>query len=148
MITVKEISAEDTYRLRHKSLSQNQSMREYHYQGDHLDTTFHLGAFENQKIAGIASFYMETTNAIHSHKQFRLRGLEIPDQDQSLRIATTLLHKANRILYHGNVEYIWCIVKTAARPFYERMGFSPAGETFEIDPSGSQVILYKEVEKP
>ncbi|MFG6114422.1 GNAT family N-acetyltransferase [Halobacillus sp. MO56] len=148
MITVKEISAEDTYRIRNKSLSQNQSIEKCHYHGDHLDTTFHLGAFENQKLEGIASFYMEATDAIHSQKQFRLRGLEVPNQDQSLRIATTLLHKANRILYHGNVEYIWCIAETAAQPFYERIGFSSIGETFETDPSGSQVILYKEVEKP
>lgn len=148
MITVKEISAEDTYRLRHKVLFPNQTIEECQYPEDHRDNSFHLGAFENKKLAGIASFYMEATDAIHSHKQFRIRDLAVDDSDQGLRIGTTLLHKANRILYHGNVEYIWCIAKTTAQAFYERIGFLPAGGTFEVEPNGRHVVLYKRIERP
>nr|WP_275576989.1 GNAT family N-acetyltransferase [Thalassobacillus pellis] len=113
-----------------------------------MDTTFHLGAFENRKLTGVASFYMEGTDAIHSHKQLRMRGMAVDEPDQDLRIGTTVLHKANRILYHGNAEYLWCHAKTSAQPFYERIGFSQIGDAFATKTNDAYVILYKKIEKP
>ncbi|WP_051353120.1 GNAT family N-acetyltransferase [Thalassobacillus devorans] len=148
MITVKEITAEDTYKLRQKEQRNSQNIEDLPYQGDQHETTFHLGAFENGKLAGVASFYMETTDAIPSHKQIRIKGLAVEDPDQELRIGTTLLHKANRILYHGNVEFLWCMAPAKAQAYYERMGFSSAGESCANDLNGTLFVLYKAIEKP
>ncbi|GGC78154.1 N-acetyltransferase [Thalassobacillus devorans] len=140
MINVREIPVEDTYELRGKRSDQPADAPQY--PGDVEEFTFHLGAFENRELTGIASFYMEATPAVASRKQIRLRGMAFDDPAQDLRVATTILHKANRILYHGNVEYLWCEEPKEAQAFYERIGFVPAEETTQ------GIIFHKKIVKP
>ncbi|WP_085507446.1 hypothetical protein [Thalassobacillus devorans] len=140
MINVREIPVKDTYELRSKRPELAADAPQY--PGDDEEFTFHLGAFENRELTGISSFYMEATDAVSSPKQIRLRGMAFDDPDQALRVATTLLHKANRILYHGNAEYLWCEEPKEVQAFYERIGFIPAEETTH------GIIFYKKIVKP
>ncbi|WP_181349957.1 GNAT family N-acetyltransferase [Thalassobacillus sp. CUG 92003] len=148
MIKVRAIDPKDTHKLRQLVLRPNQTIEACEYPGDESPSTFHLGAFENNELIGIASFYFETSDAVEKGNQYRIRGMAIHPDHRGLRIGTTLIHKANRVLFKEGVDYMWCNARTSALAFYERIGFQQASDVFEIEPIGPHVILYKPVEQP
>ena len=59
---VKQIDPKDTYPVRHAVLRQGLPIETCAFEGDSDELTFHLGAFVNDKLASVASFYFKTNN--------------------------------------------------------------------------------------
>ena len=56
---VLRINASDTYDIRYKMLREGRPKEEVHFENDDDDQTFHLGAFYDNKLVSVASFYFE-----------------------------------------------------------------------------------------
>ena len=60
MVTIKLIHSKDTYSIRHKVLRPNQTINDCKYDSDEDENAFHLGAFKDDQLIGIGSFYLES----------------------------------------------------------------------------------------
>ncbi len=73
MIKIKNISTQDTYEIRLIVLRKNIDLP-YKFEGDNDKDTFHLGAFYQNELVGIATF-MKNTIYSELEEQYQLRGM-------------------------------------------------------------------------
>ncbi|WP_064093191.1 GNAT family N-acetyltransferase [Rossellomorea aquimaris] len=146
MITVKFISAEDTYSIRHKILRPNQEVDDCIYPEDSKESTFHVGAYKEHKLVGIASFYKENHSDIKVENTYRLRGMATDSKHRGQGIGTAVIHFSEEYLKRKGVKSWWCNARTTASPYYEKLGLIQIGEVFTILSIGPHVMMYKKLE--
>lgn len=141
--SVKEISAKDTYSVRHPILRARKPLNTCTFSGDDLETTIHIGIFNKNTVIGVASF-MKTSNDLFTEKmQYQLRGMAILQEFQGKGLGKLLLEYGEHLLKERNIEFIWCNARIVAVNFYKRNGYNITGDPFEIDEIGTHYKMYK-----
>lgn len=140
---IKEIDANSTYQLRHKILRPNQTIDDCKYPLDLEDETIHLGAFINDKIISIASFFFEKNENFKAQKQYRLRGMATLPSHRNQKAGSSLVKKAEEIMIKNNIDLWWCNARTTVSDYYAKLGLEILGDVFDIDPIGPHVLMYK-----
>ncbi len=117
------------------------------FQGDDDELTFHLGAFVDNKLASVASFYFEnhpSFAAEHPH-QYRLRGMATLPEFQGQGQSSALLRTAFPLIKQNQCSLLWCNAREAAEGFYKKVGFHGHGEIFEIPLIGPHRLMSIEI---
>ena len=143
MIQIKEISAEETFPIRLEVLRKNIPLP-YEFNGDFEDETFHLGAFENDKLIAVSS-YMRANNTSFEGNQYQLRGMATLTEFQGFGAGKLMLKQAFAILREKDTHILWCNARIAAVEFYKKQGFNTYGEKFEISYVGDHYVMLKEI---
>lgn len=143
---VKQIDAKDTYDIRLKILRPNSTIEQCQYPGDTDDLTFHLGAYKDDKLVSVASFYMDNHPKIEADYQFRLRGMATLNDFRGEGMSSALLRTAFPLIKKNHVNTIWCNARTSAIGFYEKVGFETIGGEFDIEGIGPHVLMVKNLE--
>lgn len=141
---VKRIGPEDTYNIRNLVLRAGLPVTTCHFPGDHDELTFHLGAFIDNKLVSVASFYFENHTQFekeHPH-QFRLRGMATLPEYQGQGLSSQLLKTAIPIIKQNFCSFLWCNARKNAEGFYQKVGFEAVGEYFEIEGVGTHRLMY------
>lgn len=141
MKTIKKISAESTYFIRREILRDGMNVS-VSFEGDTDENTFHLGAFYNEELVGIATF-MENTCDVLIGKQYQLRGMATLPKVRGLGFGSELLIKAVEVLRQKQVTHLWCNARKIAVPFYEKNGFEVMSDFFEIPEVGTHCKMGK-----
>lgn len=144
-VEIKEIEATETYLVRHSILRPHQDLATCVYPGDEEPTTFHLGAFKEDKLIGIASFYQEKNPDFLQESQYKLRGMATSPDYRGMNIGKKLIIEAEAILKERQVDLWWCNARMVAIGFYEKLGLSVHGEIFEIEPIGLHKVMFREL---
>jgi len=149
-IIIKEINALETYGVRHPVLRAGRPLEDCALTDDDLETTFHLGAFENNRHVGVATFLKssagESPIKIDAAKTYyQLRGMGVIPDQQGKGIGKLLLNKGIDKLKAENIEVLWFNARVAAVPFYERLGFVKTGEPFEVGTIGIHYKMYRKL---
>ncbi|WP_232324896.1 GNAT family N-acetyltransferase [Halobacillus mangrovi] len=144
---VKKIDAEDTLSMRHGILRANQPKEASQYPKDLEQNTFHLGAFHDNTLVSIASFFDEKTDKIETESQYRLRGMATLPEWRGKGAGSLIIKEAETILQQRDVDVLWCNARTSAAGYYDRLNFKQVGEVFDLPPIGPHVISYKKIEK-
>ncbi len=139
---VKFIKALDTWPIRHTVLRPNQTLEDCDYPNDRNPDSFHLGAYEGDKLISIASFYAERNEKIVAWKQFRLRGMATLPEYERNGVGNRVLRFGMEHLQSNMADVLWCNARMSAAPFYEKMGFGAFEDTFEIEGIGPHKLLY------
>ena len=147
MITVKFISAEDTYTIRHKILRPNQGIEDCKYLEDSTESTFHVGAFKNYDLVGIASFYKENHSNLTEDNIYRLRGMATLLEHRGKGVGKALIQFSEEYLNRIGVKSWWCNARTTAFPYYEKLGLKQVGKVFTIESIGPHVLMFKIMEQ-
>lgn len=142
-IQIKNIHAKETYPLRHSVLRPLQDISTCAYPGDEDITTFHLGAFKEKELIGIASYYQEKHPDFDDQNQYRLRGMATSPNFRGMNIGKELILEAETILRAHQVDLWWCNARMVALGFYEKNGLSVHGEIFEIELIGPHKVMFK-----
>lgn len=142
-IKVREIQAKETYAVRHPVLRPNQGIETCDYPGDHDEMTFHLGAFVDNKLVGIASFYEEAFEDFQEEKQYRLRGMATLPGYRGMQIGAQLIHAAEALLRERSTSIWWCNARKNAIGFYKKLGLAIYGEEFEIEGIGPHKVMVR-----
>ena len=84
MLTLKEITALDTYSVRHPVLREGKPLESCHFEGDNLQSTIHLGLYINCALIGVVSLFKNKNEAENYYAGFLSAGdffsrLEISD---------------------------------------------------------------------
>ena len=142
---VKQIDAKDTYPLRNKILRPNQTIEDCQYPGDEDDGSFHLGAYVDDKLVSVASFYIDRHKDIDDEFQYRLRGMATEVEHRGNGFSLALLQTAIPLIEKNNIHVLWCNARTKALGFYEKVGFSVMSDEFEIEGIGPHFVMSKRI---
>ena len=143
MNSIKNISAKDTYSIRKEVLRKGIDLP-FKFNGDLDKDTFHLGAYKDGFLVGVASF-MKVNLDFFNGTQYQLRGMATLYKVRGLGFGKLLISEASNQLKQKGIAIIWCNAREVALKFYERNGFKIIGESFEIDKVGTHYKMYKKL---
>lgn len=142
---VREIEAEDTYWLRQEILRPGKPIETCHFNGDHEEPSFHLGAFVEGKLASVASFYLENHPQFENQVQYRLRGMATLPEFRKKGLSASLIKTGVPIIKKNQANLLWCNARTGAEPFYHKVGFHTCSNIFDIPDIGPHVLMNLEL---
>jgi GNAT superfamily N-acetyltransferase len=146
-VKVLRVHSKDTYPLRHKVLRPHGTLADCVFKGDDDELTFHLGAFKDGKLVSVASFYFENHTqfeATHPH-QYRLRGMATAPDCQGQGLSSALLKTAFPLIKQNQCTLLWCNARESAEGFYQKVGFQPHGDIFDIPLIGPHRLMSIEI---
>lgn len=107
MVEIKKIQAEETYPIRHHILRPHQSFDACKYETDHLETTFHIGAFIEKKLVSIASYSIEVHPGLPGYRHYRLRAMTTLPEYRRNHIGKSIVISAEAELKSKYIDYLW-----------------------------------------
>ena len=138
---IRQVPAEEIRPLRHRVLRPGQTFEETAYPGDDLPDTVHLGAFDGDRLVGIASLYREGRD----EPGWRLRGMATDAAVRGAGFGAALLAACiDHVAAAGGGE-LWCNARMSAVGFYRRAGFEVLSEEFDVPGIGAHVVMAREV---
>jgi GNAT superfamily N-acetyltransferase len=131
-VSVRPIAAADTHPLRLTVLRDNSPTAVLVFDGDDEPSTFHLGAFDDEALVGIASFvHRPCSNTPDTKSAVQLRGMAVSATMQSGGVGGALLGAAIERLRHDGVDVLWANARTTALGFYQgRFGMTVGDDAF------------------
>ncbi len=145
MAEILKISALETYPVRHDVLRKGRPIEDCHFKGDDLPDTSHYGLYENQKLAGVISLFINSNPLFSEEKQAQIRGMAVLEEFQKKGYVQKLVEYCEDLLHKANYRLIWFNARENAVSFYKKMGYQTIGTPFEIIDIGLHYIMYKKL---
>ncbi|MEO8590885.1 MAG: GNAT family N-acetyltransferase [Flavobacteriales bacterium] len=145
MTHVRIIPPSDTYALRLLVLRPGGTLKDVDYAHDSAPDTFHLGAYSNERIVSIGSFYAEQRVELPGVKHFRLRGMATHPEFRSQGVGAVLMRAGFDQLQRAHADRLWCNARLLAVPFYERLGLITEGPEFDIPGIGGHYLMHRAI---
>ena len=146
--TVEKISAIDTLSIRQQVLRPNWTVEQCNFEGDQNETTFHVGAFKDGALIGIATMMRDCSAELTaiSTNQYRLRGMAVLPEYRDQGIGRSILDECIREVHLRECKLFWCNARIKAARFYTAAGFSKTSETtFDIPGAGLHFLMFKQL---
>ncbi|MFQ5607974.1 MAG: GNAT family N-acetyltransferase [Candidatus Zixiibacteriota bacterium] len=140
---IKDIPASETRPLRRAILRPHQRPEDLVYTADDDPRSFHLGAFDSEKLISVASFLFDSHPEFSEEPQFRIRGMATLPDWRGQGIGMKLLESALRRIRSEGAVLVWCNARETAFGFYEKAGFEYFGEMFEPPGIGPHKVMWK-----
>lgn len=105
--------------------------------------SFHLGLYDDKNILQCVLTVHKTNHPKLPHEGYRLRGMATQPDARRKGYAKVLLGAAIEHIktqLHG--DYLWCIAREIAYPFYLEMGFEFFSDEFEYKDAGKHKEMY------
>src|SRR5260221_204589 len=101
---------------------------------DHDDDpgTRHFGAFEGERLVGVATFFAEPCPGRPGRRAWRLRGMATFAEMQGRGAGRALVPSGVGVALADGADLMWCPPRTTARGFYQRLGFTAFGNGFRV----------------
>lgn len=146
---IEQLSAAETRPLRRAVLRPNQPPSACVYPGDDAPDAFHLGvrhpdAHDSIDLIAIASFYREPIpNDPQGHNELRIRGMAVLPEHRGKGLGRALVDTGLDIARSQSPPptLVWCNARTTAAGYYEKLGFTPHGDEFEIEGIGPHFVM-------
>ena len=143
MSFIKNITALETFLVRHPVLRTNKPIEKCHFEGDNLESTVHFGIYLKNRIVGVISLF-EVKNDLFSHKrQYQIRGMAVLIEYQKQGFGEKLVKHAESYCIHNASNLIWFNARKEAIPFYQKMEYKTIGEFFQIPEIGDHIQMFK-----
>ena len=141
---IRQVTAEDVRPLRHSVLRPGQAFEETVYPGD--DAGLHLGAFDGDRLVGIASLYEEDRGGGRAGG-WRLRGMATDAGVRGAGFGAALLAGCVEAVAEAGGTELWCNARMAAVGFYRLAGFEVVSEEFDVPGIGAHVVMTRLVQE-
>ena len=139
---IRRISADEIRPLRHRILRPGQTYEETLYPGDDAVDTVHLGAFDGERLVGIASLYREDRSG-GPPGGWRLRGMATDADVRGAGHGAALLSACiEHVSASGGAE-LWCNARMPAGGFYRRAGLEVVSDEFDVAGIGPHVVMVR-----
>jgi GNAT superfamily N-acetyltransferase len=114
---------------------------------DHDDDpeTRHLGAFDGERLVGVATFFAEPCPGRPGVRAWRLRGMATLDDMRGRGAGSALVAEGVRIAREDGAALIWCNARVTACGFYEKLGFATVGASFDLPASGRHFMMIRDL---
>ena len=144
-MVIKSIESGQTTNIRHQILRSGQPIETCYYPNDNAPGTFHLGAFIDDKLVAIGSFYTEKQPDLNYSKQCRFRGIATIPEYRNRGYAYAMIEFAINKIKPKGVEVIWCNARTSALGLYKKLGMKVVSDEFEIEGIGPHLVMALEL---
>ena len=124
-------------------LRPNQTLADCAYPTDNDPGAFHLGAYREGALLGIASYYHESHPELEASNQYRLRGMAVEPQLQGQGIGSALVDAGETLLRERNATAWWCNARVSAAVYYAKIGLQQLGPDFDLPPIGPHRVMYR-----
>lgn len=131
-LEVRRAEPHEVLDVRHAVLRPGRPRETAVFDGDAKPTTRHWVAVQADRVVGVASVMAATHPALDETFRWQLRGMAVLPDLQGAGVGRALV-QAIEAEVDGP---LWCNARTSAIPFYERCGWTPVGEPFDIEPIG------------
>lgn len=140
---IRFIKVEDTLPLRSAVLQKGKALELCINPEDLKPDSFHLGLYDDENILQCILTVHKTNYPKLPHEGYRLRGMATQLDARRKGYAKELLGAAIEHIktqLHG--DYLWCIAREIAYPFYLEMGFEFFSDEFEYKDAGKHKEMY------
>ncbi len=140
---IRFIKVEDTLPLRSAVLQKGKALELCINPEDLKPDSFHLGLYDDENILQCILTLHKTNHPKLPHEGYRLRGMATHPDARRKGYAKELLGAAIEHIktqLHG--DYLWCIAREIAYPFYLEMGFEFFSDEFEYKDAGKHKEMY------
>lgn len=142
-MTVKQISPEQTYRLRHlvlwpHILKESDCVIDI----DRDPDAIHLGGFDNEKLVSVGSLFKVSSPKLTEQFQYRLRAMASDPDYRGKEFGKRLIEHAILVLKSKKVDVLWCDARIKAAGFYEKCGFTRKEEIYHIPKIGPHQFMW------
>lgn len=145
MVTLKEITALETYSVRHPVLREGKPLESCHFEGDDLQSTIHIGLYVNAALIGVVSLFKTKNAEFKSDNQFQIRGMAVLKHHQKRGYGNQLIIEAEVIANNNNCKLLWFNAREKAVGFYEKMNYKIIGEPFNVGDIGTHFVMSKKL---
>ena len=142
-IQIKIINSYELHDIRSKVLRNGLDPKMCTFEGDTRINSFHIGAFNNNKILGGVSLIKNNCDENGEVGCFQLRGLCVYNEFQNHGIGTKIIHKIENIITEMNIKYVWMNARESAVKFYLNLGYTNSNKSKIIGNIGLHYMLYK-----
>ena len=142
-IQIKIINSYELHDIRSKVLRNGLDPTMCTFEGDTRINSFHIGAFNNNKILGGVSLIKNNCDENGEVGCFQLRGLCVYNEFQNHGIGTKIIHKMENIITEMNIKYVWMNARESAVKFYLNLGYTNSNKSKIIGNIGLHYMLYK-----
>lgn len=143
MITIKQITPEETFPVRHPVLRPGKPLESCHFEGDSLPETVHFGLYYNGSLAGVVSLFVSSSPLFSQKGQLQLRGMAVLPAYRNKGFGEKLVQAAEQYAVSAGAGLVWFNAREAAVGFYERTGYKKTGGPFLIQDIGPHYVMYK-----
>jgi predicted GNAT family N-acyltransferase len=145
MKKIKEITALDTFSVRHPVLRNEKSIETCHFDGDDLPSTKHFGLFVDEKLTAVVSVFKNKNVIFNIDNQFQIRGMAVLNEFQKKGFGQDLVAHCELFVKSQNGELIWFNARENATDFYKKLDYEIVGNVFEIANVGHHYIMKKRI---
>ena len=110
---------------------------------DENPLTFHLGLFQANSLASVATFQPQYHQDLSGGFPFRLRWMATEEKHRRRGFGAQLLRQGIEVLREQKCDLLWFNARQKACEFYARIGFVYTGGPFEIPGVGPHKVMYK-----
>jgi len=133
-ITIEQVEAAATYPLRAQELRQG---RPVEIDEDDAPYTLHLAArIDGGEIVGVVRFHPRDCPWRAGEGSWQLRGMATDPRVRGLGAGRALVAEGLARLAARGAELVWCDARKDAVGFYQRIGFTPVTEEYDLRPVG------------
>ena len=138
-ITIEQVDAVATHALRLQELRQG---RPAEMDGDdapyalHLAARLHGGAGPDGEIVGVVRFHPRDCPWLAAEAPWQLRGMATDPRVRGLGVGRALVAEGLTRVVQRGADLVWCDARAAAVGFYERIGFTPVTDEYDLQPVG------------
>lgn len=145
MIVLKEITALETYSVRHPVLRAGKPIESCYFKGDDLQSTIHIGLYVNAALIGVASLFKTKSAEFKSDNQFQIGGMAVLKHHLKRGYGHQLIIEAEVVANKYNCEILWFNAREKSVGFYEKMNYKIIGEPFDANDTGTHFVMYKKL---
>jgi GNAT superfamily N-acetyltransferase len=142
-ISIKKINYLDTFPVRSAVLRQGKPIETCSFLGDETVGTTHFGLYIENNIIGVASVFTSNNENFDNKTQLQLRGMAILKEYQNMGFGKLLIEEIFNFIESTQVELLWFNARETAVSFYEKLGCTKKGASFEIPEIGTHFLMYK-----
>lgn len=142
-MVVREISALDTYQIRHLVLWPHIQLRKDCVIDIDLNkNAIHLGVFIDNQLVCIGSLFEMTNSKLSFKKQYRLRAMATHPDYRNRNAGKLLIESSISLLRTKGYNLLWCDAREVALGFYSKLGFELVDEWYNIKNVGRHKLLF------
>ena len=121
------LEPEETHPLRRAVLRNGTPSVEGVFDGDELDTTFHLGVRIGEDVVAISTWLERPYPDRPADQAFQIRGMATVDAHRGEGLGALLLEAGIERCRSQGAALVWARARDTALPFYVRHGFATVG---------------------
>jgi GNAT superfamily N-acetyltransferase len=139
-VSIRPIAVAQTRDLRSRVLRPGQPPEQLVYPNDAMPAAYHVGAFVDAALVGIASIYPEAHPDLAEPQAWRLRGMAVDPTMQRRGLGRQLILACIAHVKAQSGRQLWCNGRASAADFYRSLGFELVGAEFPTE-SGPHYVM-------